>query len=127
MVTGSTIMPLDAVDFLALTVDGHVFVHDADAALAGDGDGQARFGHCVHGGGGQRDVQGQLAREAGARVGVRGQNRGLAGKQQNVVEREAFGYGTVNHCVLIFGAAGGRTAGGMAHKTAQPSGWPLGR
>src|SRR6266478_5736544 len=99
---------LDAIDFFALAVDGHVFVHDANAALAGDGDGQARFGHGVHGGGGQWDVQGQLAREAGARVGVGGENRGLAGEKQNVVEGKDFGNGTASHCVLDLRAVGGR-------------------
>src|SRR6266481_4302060 len=118
---------LDAVDFFALAVDGHVFVHDADAALASDGDGQARFGDGVHGGGSERNVQGQLAGEAGARVGVGGENRGLARKQQNVVEREAFGDGTVNHCVLDLGLWAAAKDSGIAHKTTQPSGWPLGR
>src|SRR5438552_1963581 len=33
--------PFHAVDFFALTVDGHVAVNDADAALARDGNGEA--------------------------------------------------------------------------------------
>ncbi len=90
-----------AVDFLALPVDGHVLVHDADAALAGDGDGQARFRNRVHGRGRQGDVQRQLAGEARARVRVGGEHRGFAGEEQDVVKRESFGDGTVDHRFLI--------------------------
>ena len=40
---------LHAVHFLSLAVHGHVAVNHADAALAGDGDGETRFGDRVHG------------------------------------------------------------------------------
>ena len=45
--------PFHAVDFFALTVDGHVAVNDADAALARDGNGEAGFRDSVHGRGGE--------------------------------------------------------------------------
>ncbi len=90
---------LHAVDFFGLAIDGHVAVDEADAALAGDGDGQARVGDGVHGGGHDRDIDCDLARKAGARVGLRGQHRGFAGQQQYVVKRQPFGNISVNHCV----------------------------
>ena len=46
-----------AVDLLALAVDGHVAVDEADTALAGDSDGETGFGYGVHGGGGQGNVE----------------------------------------------------------------------
>ena len=54
MVTGSTIMPLSErltlSISLGLLLDGEVAVDDADSALLGHGDGQARLGYGVHGG-----------------------------------------------------------------------------
>ena len=50
----------DAIDFLGLAVEGHVAMNDADAALASDADGQARFGDGVHGGGGEWNVDGRV-------------------------------------------------------------------
>src|SRR5258708_14702470 len=59
---------LDAVHFLELAVDREIAVDDADATLAGNADGEARFGDRVHGGGGERDVCGGVA--GGFRGGV---------------------------------------------------------
>ena len=60
-VIGSRITPLS--NFLTratsrgLRLDGHVLVDDADAAFLRHGDGEARLGDGVHGGGHQRQVQ----------------------------------------------------------------------
>ena len=89
---------LHAVDFLGLAVDGHVAVNEADAALARDGDGQARVGDGVHGGGHDGNVQRDLARKAGARVGFRRQHRRFPRQKQDVVKRQPLGDGSVNHC-----------------------------
>ncbi len=88
---------LDAVDFLGLAVDGHIAVNDADAALTGDGDGEARFGYGVHGGGGERDVDGEFAGEIGGGVDLGGENGRFAGLEEDIVECKTFGNRTINH------------------------------
>ena len=47
---------LYAVDFFRLTLDAHVLVDDADAALLGQRDREVRLGHRVHGRAEDRDV-----------------------------------------------------------------------
>ena len=88
---------LDAVDLLELAVDGEIAVNDADAALACDGDGEARFGDGVHGGGGERDVELELAGELRGGVDFGGQDGGFAREEEDVVEGESFVDGTVDH------------------------------
>src|SRR5208282_3567902 len=87
----------DAIDFLGLTIDGHVAMDDADAALARNADGQARFRDGVHGGGRERDIERELAGELRGGVHVGGQDGGFAREEQDVVKCETFGDGTVNH------------------------------
>ena len=72
-------------------------MNDADAALARDADGQARFGDGVHGGGSERNVDGEFAGEVGGGVDFGGKHGGFAGLEQDVVERKTFGDRTVNH------------------------------
>ena len=55
-------------DLASLVGDGEVLVDDAYASLARDGDGGARFGHRVHGGAQDRDVEDERFREARANV-----------------------------------------------------------
>ena len=66
----------------------HVLVHDADAAVLREGDGQPGFRDVIHRRGKQRDVQpdgpGQLCCEAD----FSGQDGGVGGNEQDVVERE---------------------------------------
>jgi len=76
-------------------------MNDADAALASDGHGEVGLGDGVHRGGGERNVERELAREASARVYLRRQDRGFAGKQEHVVKCKTFGNGTVDHSNLI--------------------------
>src|SRR3984957_12150908 len=85
------------VDFFGLAVDGHVAMDEANSALAGDGDGQARVGDRVHGRSDDRNVQRDFAREASARIGLRGEHGRFAREQQHVVKRERFGNGSINH------------------------------
>ncbi len=63
---------------------------DADAALLGHGDRQARLGDGIHGGGNQRDVQGNFAGQLGRKVDILGQHIGVRRYQQNVVECKGF-------------------------------------
>jgi hypothetical protein len=65
-------------------------VHDADAALLGDGDGQACLCHGVHGGGHQRQVQLDVAGEFRREGRVLGQDLGVRWHQQHIVEGERF-------------------------------------
>jgi len=88
---------LDAIDFLELAVDGEIAMDDADATLARDADGQARFGNRVHGGGSEGDVDGEIAREAGGGVDFGREHSGAAGLKEDVIERQTFGDGTINH------------------------------
>ena len=92
---------LDTVDFFDLAVDGHVAVDDADAALAGDADGEAGFGDGVHGGGGEGNVEGEFAGELRGGVHFGGQDGGFAGEEEDVVECQTFGNGTFNHGSLF--------------------------
>ena len=94
MVSGFTTMPdfelLHPADLGGLLFGAEVLVDDADAAVLRHGDGHVAFGDGVHRGGDQRDVEADAAGEAGAGVGSRGQDLGVAGNQQDVVEGEGF-------------------------------------
>jgi hypothetical protein len=81
---------LDLGHLRRLLLRREVFVHDADAALLRDGDRQTRFGHGVHGGGDERQVQPDVARKLGREGCVFGQNLRVGWHQQYVVERERF-------------------------------------
>ena len=56
---------LDRQHLAGLTLQTHVLVDDADAALEGHGDRQTRLGHCVHGGGDQGNLELNLAGQLG--------------------------------------------------------------
>ena len=81
---------LDLGDFRGLGLGRHVLVDDADAALLGERDRQARFRHRVHGGGKQRDVQLDGAGEAGFEADFAGEDGRVGGYEEDVVERERF-------------------------------------
>ena len=81
---------LDLADFRGLLLDAHVLVDDADAAFLGHGDGQAGFGHGIHRGGYQRDVQFDAAGQASFQTHVLGQDFGITGDQKDVVESQGF-------------------------------------
>ena len=90
----------DAVHFFGLPLDGHVAVNDADAALLRQRDGQVRLGHRVHGGADDGNIQGNLAREGGARIGLGGQHAAARRLEQDVIESEAFGNAVLVHRVI---------------------------
>ena len=79
---------LDLGHLRGLLLRGEVFVHDADAAFLRHGDGQTRFGHGVHGGRDQGQVQLDVACEAGGEIGVLGQDLREGRDEQNVVKSE---------------------------------------
>ena len=57
-------------------------VHDAHAAFLGEGNGEARLRHRVHGGGQQRDIQLDGAREAGGEADFAGRTGGVGGTRR---------------------------------------------
>jgi hypothetical protein len=81
---------LDACHLGGLLFGGEVFVNDPDAAFLGDGNGQARLGHRVHGGGHERQVQADVSGELRRKGRVLGQDLGERRHQQHIVEGERF-------------------------------------
>src|SRR5690554_285821 len=72
---------LDLAHFGSLLFDGHVLVHNANAALLGHGNGQTGLGHGIHGGGQQRNIDFDIAGQAGFQADILGQNFGVAGNK----------------------------------------------
>src|SRR5699024_3196877 len=83
--------------------DRQVAVQDADATLAGHGDGHPRLGHGVHGGRTERHGQGDVLGEPTGGVDFTGDDVGLPGQQQDVV------VGQAHECerVVVGGDGGG--------------------
>ena len=63
VVDDAALEALHARDFARLRLDGHVLVQDADAAFLRDRNREAVLGDRVHGGGDDRQVQPDAARE----------------------------------------------------------------
>ena len=59
---------------------------DADTAFLGQGNGQATFRHGIHGGGEQRQIQGDVARQTGRQADIARQNLRMGGDEQDVVK-----------------------------------------
>ena len=98
---------LDAFHFQALAFDGHVLMDDADAALAGDGDGHPVLSHGVHGGADEGDIQMDLSGQTGTQVDVRGEYIAGGGDQKHVVKGKAMcGVSSLDEitrdCVMTF-------------------------
>ena len=82
-----------------LGLDGHVAVQDADAALAGQGDGRVRLGHRVHGGTDEGNVEGDAPGQAGAEVRFTGQHRRGPRQQQQIIESVGIVNAILRHTV----------------------------
>ena len=65
---------------------------DADAAFLRHRNGQTGFGYGVHGGGEQGQVERDVAGELGFEGNVAGEDLGMGGNEQNVVEGVGFFY-----------------------------------
>ena len=76
----------------SLLFDRHVFVNHTDAAFTSDGDRHGGFGHSVHGGCHEGDVQLNVARKVRGERHRAGQDFGISGDKQDVVVSE-----TVHH------------------------------
>jgi len=81
---------LDDTYLMGLLLDGHVLVDDAHPASLGHGNGQAGLGDGIHGGGGQGNVELQIARDARRQIDVFRQHLGIVRHQRNVVKSEGF-------------------------------------
>ena len=77
---------LDHIDLIGLTLNGHVLVNDADAALTGDGDGHAILGDGIHSGTDKRDIQPDFLCQIGVQIPISGQHIAGGGDQQHVVK-----------------------------------------
>ena len=132
MVSGLTTMP-DS-NFLtwrtcaACCIGLEIAVDDAEPAGLRHGDRHLGFGHGIHGGGDDRDIERDFARDAGADVGVGRQQLGQSRLEQDVVEGERFaqlsvGLWSIANSSLarlagMLGATGDRNEGQPAAKTA---------
>ncbi len=94
---------LDLVDLAGLGLDGEVAVHDAEAALLGHGDGHAGLGDGVHGRRHQRGGEGDPAGQASLRADLRGDDVGVGGDEQDIVEGQGFRYRGAKHtdCLIL--------------------------
>ena len=82
---------LDLAHLRGLLVRLEIAVDDADAAGLRHGDRHLGLGHGVHGRGDDRDVERDLAGDAGADIDLGRQHVGQAGLEQHVVEGERLG------------------------------------
>ena len=73
-----------------LNIGLEIAVNDADAAGLRHGDRHVGFGHGVHGGREDRDIERNVARDARPNVHVRRQDIGQSGLQQHVIEGVSF-------------------------------------
>ena len=64
---------------------------DADPAFLGECDREPGFRDRIHGGGHDRDVEGDVAGEAGLEADVARQDGRVRGDEQDVVERQGLG------------------------------------
>ena len=78
----------DAADLGKLLALRHVVMDEAEAAVERHGDGHARFGHGVHVGRNDRDVQVQIFRELRVELRVARENFRIKRRQRDVVERQ---------------------------------------
>ena len=88
---------LDLVHLDGLTLDAHVPVYEADAALARHADGRVGFGDRIHGRTDNRDIESEILCQLGAGVAVLGQDIGIVGYQQHIIERIGFVRGDFAH------------------------------
>jgi len=79
---------LHLVDLFGLTIDRHVLVDDAEAAVLRHRDREAGFGDRIHRRGEDGDVQPDVAREACGNIDEIRVKVGLGGPQQHIVKRQ---------------------------------------
>ena len=88
---------LHLLDLVGLIGDGEILVDDSHPARTRESDGEAGFGHRVHGGRKERDVQAEPRRQLHAEVRVGGQHIRTRRNEQDVVEGQGRAEHTVRH------------------------------
>ena len=106
-------------DLGGLLLDGEVLVDEADAARRRHGDGHARLGDGVHRRGDDRDVEGEVAGEAGRGLDGLREDVRLGRKEQDVVERERQSQIVAVEHADVYAKAARERQGGLA---ASPAG-----
>src|SRR5471032_37928 len=81
---------LDAQHFARLVLRAQILVDDADAALLRHGDRQTGFGHRVHRGRQQRDVQRDIAGQASFQGRIGRQNIRIRWNEEHVIKGQCF-------------------------------------
>ena len=81
---------LDALHLVALGLDGHVLVNDADAAFACHGDRHFALGDGIHGRAHQRDVERDFVCQAGLEGNGAREYLALLRDEKDVVKSQAF-------------------------------------
>src|ERR1035438_5394731 len=80
-----------------LAFDRHIAMHDADAAVLRQRNRQVRFRHRIHGGGDNRNIERDLARQAGAGIRL-GRDHFAAGRfEKNVIESQTLREYVLDH------------------------------
>ena len=81
---------LDSGHLERLRLDGHALVNDADTALLGDSDREARLGHRIHRCRDQREVQANVTRQSSRQIDFARENFRISRDQKHVIESECF-------------------------------------
>ena len=81
------------VHFIGLLLDGQVAMNNAEPALLRQGNRHVRLGHRVHGGADDGNIQADVARELGLRVGLAGTTSECAGSSNTSSKVRASGTG----------------------------------
>ena len=91
----------DAVDLFCLTIDRHIAMHEANAALLGKRNGEVRFGYGVHRGADDGDVERNSTGESGFCLRFGGENFATCGNEEHIIEGETFGDRVRNHALVM--------------------------
>ena len=81
---------LHPIDLPCLGIDRHVLVNDADAALLGNGDGEACLGDRIHGRRHNGEIDLDLAGQLACKRDIAGQDFRICRHQQHVIECECL-------------------------------------
>ena len=94
-----------------LALRRQVLVDDADAAFLRDGDREARLGYGVHGRRDERNIQLELAGQAGLQGGVARQDARMGGQEEDIIEGQRLldhPHGSVSQSSIIRVSSHGR-------------------
>ena len=90
--------PLDLINLIGLLIDRHVFVDDSNTAGPRHRNRHVSFGHGIHRGREQRQVQADSCREPASQAHISRMHLGMSGNQQDIVERQTVVGADLTHC-----------------------------